>query len=179
MRQKLIEFLKKLGVNTEEKKQEIEEALKTIDDEPNPKVDPPKSPEPKSDSTIDILKQEIAELKTALIEEKTYRDKVTNMQKQKAATEQQAKVDAAVNKLFQDKKITEAQKADWLNLFNKDYEGAEKIAMALPAIQGDGGKKEKDSDAPTKLNTLEQGGNILDAIKKHNQNPALEIPQGE
>lgn len=181
MRQKLIEFLKKLGINTEEKSKEIEEALKIIDDDPKPKVDPPKAPEPKNDTsnTIDILKQEIEELKTALIDEKTYREKVTDLQKQKAAAEQKIKVEGAVNKLFQDKKITEAQKKDWENLFDKDFDGTEKIAQALPVIQGKDAKTDKDGETQGKINTLEQGGNILDAIKKHNQNPALDIPTGE
>lgn len=174
--EKLLALLKKLGINLEGKEKVLEDELKSL--EPAPQTAAPKSNDmPKNELNEDVtklLQAEIQELRATLAGEVQYRKQIAEMQKQKAETEMAAKIDGAVSKLFSEKKISEAQKDIWKNLFAKDYENADKLASSLPE-QGKA-VSTTDAGAGKKASAFETGSstNMLGAIRNLNEHPVVD-----
>lgn len=114
-----------------------------------------------------ILMQNVKDLQGTISKEQQDRENAIKLQQERAKAEQQTKVQDAVNKLFKDGKITEAQKGTWLTAYEKDYDTAEKIAADLKSSSGGASPDHKTSVKPSGFNSI-SGSPLLGAIRKMN-----------
>lgn len=132
MFKKLMELFKKKNVEiTEEELKELvgdEENLDDLDDNAKRIIKA-------MDSKNKALEEKLKTLTDIIQKEKEYRENAIKSEEERLKAEKTKKVDEAVNKLFTDKKIAEAQKEHWRKMFETSYEDANKIAEALKPIE--------------------------------------------
>jgi predicted RNA binding protein with dsRBD fold (UPF0201 family) len=164
MKNKIAELLKKLFPDRE---QEIEDSLK---DEVTTEEKPVVKQVQADDDRLSALTAHVKALQDALAKEQTAREAAMQSEEQRVKTERETKVSEAVNRLFADKKITEADKPYWNSLFAKDYESAQKATSILKSV--DNTKKE---NAKTESQT-KTGNPVLDAVLTHSANAGITNP---
>jgi hypothetical protein len=131
MFKKLMELFKKKNIEiTEEELKEIvgEESLDDLDDNAKRIIKA-------MDSKNKALEEKLKTLTDIIQKEKEYRENAIKSEEERLKAEKSKKVDEAVNKLFLDKKIAEAQKEHWKKMFETSFEDASKIAEALEPIE--------------------------------------------
>jgi len=131
MFKKLMELFKKKNVEiTEEELKELvsEENLDDLDDNAKRIIKA-------MDSKNKALEEKLKTLADIIQKEKEYRENAIKIEEERIKSERAKKVDEAVNKLFADKKISEAQKEHWKKMFETSFEDANKIAEALKPIE--------------------------------------------
>ncbi len=82
-----------------------------------------------------VLTQRVNDLISTIAKEQQARDAATKAAQEDAKKAFDKKVSVAVQKLFDDKKITEAQKEDWKKSFEASFDSASKIAEGLKPLE--------------------------------------------
>ncbi len=149
MKEKIIKILQQLGLMTEENQTKLSEQLDNIDldellndNEPAGGIQLPGNLDSATRGLIEkliaqnkALAGNIKILKETLAEETKQREAAIKAERERQEKEAKQKIAAAVEKLLEEKRITEADKEIWLNLYEKDFENAEKVAAQLkPAV---------------------------------------------
>ncbi len=155
--QKLKELFKKKNVEV------TDDEVNTIlaDDTKPPKDEPKDLTQLQRENSV--LAEQVKTLTSLISSEKEEREKVLKSETERLKTEQTNKVNAAVTKLFADKKITEAQKEHWKSLFEASFESTSKVAEALPPLEtpkgtqsGTGTQTPVKTDSPIMQKILER-----------------------
>lgn len=176
LKEKLIAILKTLGLYTEEKKAEIDKALDAIE-EPKQKQ---KSAQAEPDGLVELqeavesLKEQNKQLINAISEEKKSRESAQKTISDQMKAEKTKKIETAIDKAKDDRKITEAQVEGWRKMLELDYDTASAQLSALqinPALQSPNDKKlnSKTPNQPPNKNIGLAGAaepKILDSIMK-------------
>lgn len=159
-----------------EKEKEISELPDDITigkpkDDPLPKIEIPKEVR----DIVDTMKAENKKLLDELTSFKTKEEENYKLLTQKAAVEAKAKVETAIKKAVDEKRIpalnTELQNK-YKALLEKDYENGLAVIESIPVIADN---KAAQAQTPNTFlkSSLEQGSTILDAVKQHNTNAVL------
>lgn len=164
---KFKELFKKLFPD---KEKEIEELLEEDELDMTP---PAKQSDDRNDAVVNELKNLVksvtAENKKLLDELVVIKRKEEENQKlveDKAKNEFKEKVTGKINELLKETKITEADKAHWANLFEKDFESAEKVAALLKPVQE---KTQNSSSASSSTQIKKPDNPIAKAILERNE----------
>lgn len=131
--QKLVALLK--SKNVEVKKEDLELELKSELSEFESKIKEAAADNPVIKSIIEqnnILIQQVKDLQNAIVDEKKFRDEASKNAKEQAEREHEKKIAEALQKALTDKKITEAEKADWESKLKKDFDWANGDLNKLP-----------------------------------------------
>lgn len=123
--QKLLSLFK--SKNVEIKKEDLEAELKSEFSDLETKIKDLTVDNPVIKAMMDqnnVLIQQVKDLQAALIEEKKFREDAAKTAKEQADKDFEKKIADTIKKALDDKKITEAEKAEWEAKLKKDFEWA-------------------------------------------------------
>lgn len=176
MLNKILEIFKKHNIAIDD---ETKKELDSIDVEENKNIVKDKIViDSSSDSYVKeilsrnkALEENVKNLSQLIQNEKTIRENMIKETEERMKKEKDEKVKSAVEKLFTEKKITEAQKETWTKLYTNDFESASKISNELKSLE-----KEKPV-IPTSTNSSENNkfekpnfNTVRDLIKQQMEN---------
>lgn len=156
MKEKLIAMLSKIGLITDSNKKEIEDKINDSELKEflsEEKMTLPANLDGSTKAIVEKLIEQnnalsanVKSLRDALAEEKSQRDAAIKTEQERIEREHKQKVDNAVKKLLEEKKITEADKIIWQKLYEKDFEATEKAASQI-FIKKESGKEPENKNA--------------------------------
>jgi len=139
---KFIELLKKLGILPADKEAELTKEIETL--LASEKVDTGKIEEllKGAGGNVEVFKllieqnksltQAVKDLQTTLSAEASEREKIVKATQERAKADNEKKVADAVDEALKSGKITEAQKANYTNLFTANFDSTKAIVDGLP-----------------------------------------------
>jgi len=167
MLEKLLTLFKKKNIElTEDEIKELELSSSSNSSSANGGINSGSSSSSESDAKKILernaaLEEHVKKLTEILTKEREQRESSIKTEQDRLKAEHSKKVTESVEKLFGDKKITEAQKAHWQKLFENNFEDAAEIAESLQPIGGTAAAQK--TAAETGVGTL--GKSISPAMK--------------
>lgn len=152
-------LLKKFGFEFKEKENELDKELESLFGNDKNNFEPAKIDTSKFDPDTKKLFEalinqnqammgSIKSLQEALNEEKKTREQIIKNEQERMAKEKEVKIKAAVEKLLNEKKITDADKDTWQALYNNDFEKADKAAQLLKPLVENKNNQNNQSQKP-------------------------------
>lgn len=141
MKEKILAILKKLGIAYDEKQNDLLTELNSLGLENMDKIEIPNGVDEATKKIMQALVEQnkalagnVDILRQTLGEEKAQRDAAILAEQTRQKAEKKSKVESAVKKLLDEKKITEADKPVWEKLLDNDFESSTKVAEQLKPI---------------------------------------------